>query len=89
MDGENDAIWKRWRHRNNTTWLQTTQPWVSKIVDRRFQMASSLFAVIFSLFTLLEAHLTMLRQLSDFSRRKQNIKANDSVDARQNLDGFG
>ena len=27
VDGENDALWKRWRHHNNnTTWLQTTQP---------------------------------------------------------------
>ena len=65
-------------------------------------MASLLIAVIFSLFTLLEAHLTLLRQLFDFSRREQNIiklliffgqwnkdDKNDSVEARQNLDGSG
>ena len=66
VDGENDTIWKRWRHHNNTT----TQPWVYKIADRRFRMVSLLKAVIFSFFTLLEAHLTLLRQIFDFSRRE-------------------
>ena len=59
-------------------------------------------AVIFSLLTLLEAHLTLLRKIFDFSRREQNITKlliffgqrneddkNDSVEARQNLDGSG
>ena len=102
VDGENDTIWKQWRHHNNTTWLYTTQPWVYKIADRRFQMVSLLIAVIFSLLTLLEAHLTLLRQIFHFSRREQNIiklliffgqrnedDKNDSVEARQNLDGSG
>ena len=65
-------------------------------------MVSLLIAVIFSLLTLLEAHLTLLRQLFDFSRREQTIiklliffgqrngdDKNDSVEARQNLDGSG
>ena len=60
VDGENDTIWKRWRHHNTTTWVQTTQPWVSKITDRRFLVASLLIVVIFSLLTLLKAHLTVL-----------------------------
>ena len=47
----------------------TTQPCVYKIADRRFLMVSLLIVVIFSLLTLLEAHLTLLRQLFDFSRR--------------------
>ena len=38
LDGKNDATWKRWRHHNNTTWLQTIQPWVSKIADRRLTL---------------------------------------------------
>ena len=50
----------------------------------------------------MEAHLTLLRQILDFSRREQNIirlliffgqrnedDKNDSVEARQNLDGSG
>ena len=65
-------------------------------------MASLLIAMIFSLLTLLETHLTLLRQLFDFSRKEQNIvklliffgqrnedDKNDSVEARQNLDGSG
>ena len=68
VDGESDAIWKQWRHHNNTTWLQTTQPWVSKISDRRFLVDSLLIALISSLLTLLKAHL-----LFDFSRREQDI----------------
>ena len=36
-------------------------------------MASLLVAVIFSLLTLLKAHLTVLRLLFDFSRREQDI----------------
>ena len=65
-------------------------------------MVSLLIAVIFSLLTLLEAHLTLLRQIFDFSRREQNITKlliffgqrnendkNDSVEIRQNLDGSG
>ena len=65
-------------------------------------MVSLLIAVIFSLLTLLEAHLTLLRQIFDFSRREQNITKlliffgqrnendkNDSVEVRQNLDGSG
>ena len=52
--------------------------------------------------TLLKAHLTLLRKIFDFSRREQNItklliffgqrnedNKNDSVEARQNLDGSG
>ena len=78
---------------------------VYKIADRRFQMASLLIAVFFSLLTLLEAFLTLLRQPIDFSKREQNITKlliffgqrnedykNDSVEARQNLrnlDGSG
>ena len=73
VDGENDTIWKRWRHHDNTTWLQTTQPWVSKIADRRFLVASLLITVISSLLTLLKAYLTLLRRLFDFSRREQDI----------------
>ena len=73
VDGENNTIWKRWRHHNNTTWLHTTQPWVSKIADRRFQAASLLIAVIFSHLTLLESNLTLLRLLFDFSKREQCI----------------
>ena len=65
-------------------------------------MVSLLIAGIFSLLTLLEAHLTLLRKIFDFSRREQNItklliffgqrnedNKNDSVEARQNLDGSG
>ena len=65
-------------------------------------MVSLLIAVIFSLLTLLEAHLTLLRKIFDFSRREQNItklliffgqrnedNKNNSVEARQNLDGSG
>ena len=65
-------------------------------------MVSLLIAVTFSLLTLLEAHLTLLRQIFYFSRRKQNAlkpliffvqrnedDKNDSVEARQNLDGSG
>ena len=72
------------------------------MADGRFQMVSLLIAVIFSLLTLLEAHLTLLRQLFDFSRREQNIiklliffeqrnedDKNDSVEARPNLGGSG
>ena len=59
VNGENDTIWKWWRHHNSTTWLQTTQPWVSKIADRRFLVTSLLIAVIFS-------------WLFDFSRREQD-----------------
>ena len=69
VDGENDAIWKRWHHHNKTTGLQTAEPWVSKM----FQVASLLIAVNFSLLTLLEAHLTLLRLFIDFSRREQDI----------------
>ena len=81
---------------------EATLPWVYKIADRRFQMVSLLIAVIFSLLTLLEAHLTLLWKIFDFSRREQNITKlliffgqrneddkNDSVEARQNLDGSG
>ena len=72
------------------------------MADSRFQMVSLLIAVIFSLLTLLEARLTLLRQLFDFSRREQNIirllilfeqrnedDKNDSVEARPNLGGSG
>ena len=65
-------------------------------------MVSLLISVIFSLLTLLEAHLTLLRQLFDFSRREQNIiklpiffgqrnedDKNNSVEAHQNPDGSG
>ena len=38
-----------------------------------FQLASLLIAVNFSLLTLFEAHLTLLRLLFDFSRREQDI----------------
>ena len=61
-----------------------------------------MIAVIFSLLGLLEAYLTLLRQLFDFSIREQNIiklliffgqqnedNKNESVEARQNLDGSG
>ena len=70
VDGENDAIWNQWRHHNNTTGLQTTQPWVSKMAHIRFQRASLLIAVIFSLLTLLEAHLTLLRLLFEFFKKR-------------------
>ena len=30
VDGENDVIWKRWRHQIYTTRHQTTRPWVPK-----------------------------------------------------------
>ena len=50
VDGENDTVWKRWRHHNNSTWMQTTQPWVA---DKRFLLASLLIAVTFSLLILL------------------------------------
>ena len=72
VDGENDAIWKWWCYHNNTAWLQTTQSWVSKIADSRFLVASLLIVVIFSLLTILKAHLTLLR-LFDFSRGEQDI----------------
>ena len=60
-------------------------------------MASLLIAVIFSLLTLLEAHLTLLRQLSlsqSFSVSSLDSGTieddkNDSVESRQNLDGSG
>ena len=62
VEGENDTIWKTMTPpQSNTTWLQTTQPWVSQMEDKRFQAASLLIAVIFSLMTLLKAHLTLLR----------------------------
>ena len=68
MLSENDDV-------NTTTPLgrQTTQPRVSKIADRRFPVATLLITVIFSLLTLLKAHLTMLRIRFDFSRREQDI----------------
>ena len=76
VDGENDAIWKRWRHYNNTTWVQTTQPWVSKIADRRFLVDSLLIAVIFSPLTLLKEHLTVLKlPLWFFKKRTRYCKA--------------
>ena len=59
-------------------------------------MASLLIAVNFSLLTLLEINLTLLRQLFDSSRREQNTiklliffgqRNDDSVETRQNLDG--
>ena len=40
VDGKNDAIWKRWRHQIDTTGRQTTQPWVSKMADRGYHVAS-------------------------------------------------
>ena len=65
-------------------------------------MPSLLIAVIFSLLTLLEAYVALLRQIFDFSRSELNaIKfliffgqrneddKNDSVEARQNLYGSG
>ena len=73
VDGKNDAIWKRWRHHNNMTGLQTTQPCVSKMADRRFQLVSLLIAVTFSLLTFLETNLTLLRLLFDFPRREHDI----------------
>ena len=41
--------------------------------DIRFLADSLLIAVIFSLLTLLKAHLTVLKLLFDFSRREQDI----------------
>ena len=43
------------------------------MADGRFQVASLLIAVILSLLTLLEAHLTPLRLLFVFLRREQDI----------------
>ena len=40
VDGENATIWKRWRHHNNTTGLQTIQPSVS--IQDSFQACSLL-----------------------------------------------
>ena len=37
---ENDAIWKRWRHKIDTTGRQATRPWVSKMADRGYHVAS-------------------------------------------------
>ena len=72
------------------------------MADRRLQVTCLFITVIFSLLTLLEAHLTLLRKLFDFSRREKNIiklliffghrnkdDKNHSVEARQNLDGSG
>ena len=41
VDGENDVIWKRWRHQIDTTGRQTTRPLVSKMADRRYHVASN------------------------------------------------
>ena len=48
VDGENDAIWKRWRQHNNTTGrgLRISQPWESKMADTRFHLASLLITMI-------------------------------------------
>ena len=63
-------------------------------------MVSLLIAVIFSLLTLFEAHLTLLRRIFNFSRTEQIViklliffgqrnedDKNDFVEARQNLHG--
>ena len=73
VDGENDAIWKRWRHQIDTTGRQTTRPWVSKMADKRYHVASLLIGMTSSLLTLLQAHLTQLRRHIDFTKRKQDI----------------
>ena len=47
VDGENDAFWKRWRHQKiATTGRQATRPWVSKMADRRYHVASLLMGVV-------------------------------------------
>ena len=76
VDGENDTIWKRWRHHNNTTRLQTTQPWVSKIKNKHFLVASSvLIADIFSILTLLKARLNRVETFWFFKKRTRYYKA--------------
>ena len=78
---------------HSTVSIQDSRP-------RRFQIVSLLIAVIFSLLTLLEAHLTLLRQVLIFKEEKKKLlliffgqrnegDKNDSVEARQNLDGSG
>ena len=74
VDGENDAIWKRWRHQNrHDRARQTTRPWVSKMADRRYHVDSLLIGMTSSLLMLLQAHLTQLRRHLDFTRRKRDI----------------
>ena len=46
VDGENDAIWKRLRHQNRHDRAQTTRPWVFKMADRRYHVASLLIGVV-------------------------------------------
>ena len=48
---------------HHLAWLQTTQPWVSKIL-----VASLLITMIFSLLTLLKVHLTLLRRDEDIMK---------------------
>ena len=45
-DGENDAIWKVDVIKIDTTGRQTTRPWVSKMADRRYHVASPLIRVV-------------------------------------------
>ena len=46
VDRENDAIWKRWRHQKNRHDRAPDRPWVSKMADRRYHVASLLIGVV-------------------------------------------
>ena len=59
----------------DTTGCQTTRPWVSKMVGRRYHVASLLIGMISSLLTLSQAHLTQLRRHLDFTSWKQDISS--------------
>ena len=59
---------------DDVTRLQDHSIVISKMAERRLELASLLIAMIFSLLTLLEAHLILLRRHYNFSRREQNIR---------------
>ena len=68
VDGENEYL-KTMTSAQQQDWAADWKPRVSKMS----QVASLLIAVNFSLLMLLEAHLTLLRLLFDFSKREQDI----------------
>ena len=68
VDDENDAIWKRWRHYNNSTVIIQSG-------GQTLLSASLLIAMIHNHLTLLKAQLILLRRPFDFSKRERYYKA--------------